>query len=212
MVAIATIPLLVACAGTSPATSDAGSTSSSPPLPTPTPVGSGAAAADTYWLRMTTSQAIPPLDRFEVLPSLWITGDGRAVVPLVLPTPYPGPLVQGLSGRTISDAGRAAIVQHARELGLLGGRTDFSSGAPLPGGVVGQIELVVDGTRVTLTGDPSAHIECVTAPCDPPAGSAAAFGAFWNKLLDLPSWLGPSSGPPTSVRPARLRARRRPAA
>ncbi|HEY6570905.1 MAG TPA: hypothetical protein VIZ22_11460 [Candidatus Limnocylindrales bacterium] len=197
MAALATILLVAACAGASPGS---GSTSASATLPAPTPVGSGAAAED-YWLRLTTSQAIPPLDRFEVLPSLWITGDGHAVVPLVLPTPYPGPLVQGLSGRTVSDAGRAAIVQEARDLGLLGGQTDFSSDAPLPGGVVGQIELVVDGTRVTLTGDPSAHIECVTAPCDPPPGSAAAFGAFWNQLLDLPSWLGSDLGPPMPYDP-----------
>ncbi len=64
-----------------------------------------------------------------------------------------------------------------------------------------MIELTVDGTRITLTGDPSAQIECVAAPCDPPPGSAAAFAAFWNKLLDLPSWLGDDLGPQSPYDP-----------
>ncbi len=203
--ALVVLTTMAACAGPTPtltaASQPVAPTFVSPATSSPASSASGAAATDTYWLRMTTSQAIPPLDRFENLPSLWITGDGLAVVPLHLPMPYPGPLVERLAGGTISDSGRAAIVQEARDLGLLGTQTDFPSDSPLAGGVVGAIELTVDGTRVTLTGDPSARIECITAPCNPPPGSAAAFAALWNKLLDLPSWLGDDLGPPLPYDP-----------
>jgi hypothetical protein len=145
---------------------------------------------------MTTTQAIPPLDAFEVAPRLVIDGAGVAVVPAPVPTIYPGPLVVPRSGRAVSDIGRARIIQEARDLGLLSGKTDFRrTGNQLAGGMTGHIELTVDGQRVALTGDPSAHIECITTPCEPPPGSPAAFGEMWRRLSDLPSWLGAELGP-----------------
>ena len=55
--------------------------------------------------------------------------------------------------------------------------------------------MTVDGQRVTLTGNPNALMECVTTPCDPPPGSAAAFAEFWRRLGDLGSWIPNELGP-----------------
>ncbi len=38
-------------------------------------------------------------------------------------------------------------------------------------------------------------MECVTTPCEPPAGSPAAFAEFWRRLGDLPSWIPDELGP-----------------
>lgn len=173
-----------------------GGAPTSPPTSQPTdPSASPTPSAAGYWLRMTTWQPIPPLDLFAVGPTLVITGDGVVVTQDAVPAIYPGPLLPNLVGRTISEAGRATIVAAARDLGLIGARTDFSGDAGLIGGVTGRIELTVDGRPVVLTGRPDAHIECITTPCDPAPGSEEAFGALWTKLLDLSSWLPAQLGP-----------------
>ena len=45
----------------------------------------------TYWLRMTTFQAIPPVNLFAVPPTATITGDGQYLVQGAVPAIYPGP-------------------------------------------------------------------------------------------------------------------------
>jgi hypothetical protein len=183
---------------TAPSASPLPSPSASPspsPSVSPSPVPSASPDGATYWLRLTTTQAIPPLDLFAVQPPVRITGDGTLVVLAPVPTVYPGPLLPTLLGRSISTAGEARIIAAARELGLLSGRTDFTSPNPMLGGVTGHIELTVDGGRVTLTGDPSTSIECATTPCEPAPGSPEAFGELWRRVSDLPSWLGAELGP-----------------
>jgi hypothetical protein len=182
-VAVVGLVILVAACG--------GSASSAAPSSHPSP----APAAATYWLRMITTQAIPPVNLFAMQPSLVINGDGVVVTPGPVPAIYPGPLLPNLVGRSVSAAGEARIVQAARDLGLLGGQADFSGSNPVMGAVSGRIELTVDSGRVTITGDPSAQIECVTTPCDPAPGTPTAFGSFWRMLLDLPSWLASELGP-----------------
>ncbi len=151
--------------------------------------------AGSYWLRATYTQALPPLSLFGGQSYAVITGDGRSITQLALPTVYPGPLLPNLQARQLTDAGHKAIVAAARDLGLLGGTTDFDTGPMLAGGVSGRIEMTVDGRRITLTGNPNALMECVAAPCEPPPGSAAAFAEFWRRLGDLPSWLAGEVGP-----------------
>ncbi len=179
---IAAIPLLLA------ACSSGGAPGAST-TPSPDP------AADTYWLRMTTTQAIAPVDLFGRLPDLVITGDGIAVTPGPMIEIYPGPLLPRLIGRRLTEAGRARIIQAARDAGLLDGRSDFTGDAPIAGSETGRLELTVDGRRVSITGDPSAHIECITTPCVPAPGTPAAFGDLWRQLTDLGSWLHAELGP-----------------
>lgn len=149
----------------------------------------------TYWLRMLTTQAIPPVNQFAVGPNLVITGDGIAITQGPVPAIYPGPLLPNLVGRQVTDAGLDRIIEAARDLGLLDGRTDFVGDTQVMGGVTGHIELTVEGKRIELTGNPDAQIVCVTTPCEPAPGSTEAFGAFWRAMQDLPSWLGDELGP-----------------
>ena len=170
-----------------------------PAFPDPTPVQSRDPASTWFWLRASVTQALPPVEVFSMAvmqPYVRITGDGLVVTLDPVPAIFPGPLVPNLQASQLSEAGRTAILASAKELGLLSGPTDFSSGEPVMGGVSGRIELTVDGNLVTLTGDPTASIQCTATPCEPqPAGSAAAFAQFWHRLGDLSSWIPDELGP-----------------
>ena len=184
------LSLLAACGSTAPASPSSAVASPAGPSLAPQP----SPQADTYWLRATSSQAIPPVDQFPIPPVVTITGDGTYITVGPQDAMYPGPALPNLLGRPITDAGRAKVLAEAQRLGLLTGQTDFTADGGVPGGVTGRIELTVDGQRVTLTGSPEAHIECVTTPCEAPPGTPAAFGAFWSSLQD-PAWLGDGIGP-----------------
>ena len=171
------------------------SSPSSPSSVAPSLAPQPSPAADTYWLRATTQQAIPPINRFGIPPVAVVTGDGTYVVVGPTDAMYPGPALPNLLGRPIGDAGRARILAEAQRLGLLSGQTDFRGDGGVPGGISGQVELTVGGSRVTLIGDPEASIQCVTTPCDPPPGTPAAFAEFWSKLQDPGAWLGDAVGP-----------------
>jgi len=185
-VALAAALLVAACGS--------GSTPASPSAPPD--------QAGTWWLRMTTTQAIPPLELFAMQPALVITGDGTVVTSGPVPAIFPGPLLPNLVARQLSGAGQAKIIQAARDLGLLSGQTDFAGGAMVMGGITGHIALTVDGRRIELTGNPEAQIQCVTTPCEPAPGSPEAFGELWRRLQDLSAWLGPELGPESAYVPA----------
>ena len=154
----------------------------------PTPPASADPSAQGYWLRAWYTQALPPLNVFGMTDAVVITHDGIAVVSTPVPAIFPGPAVIPLGGRQLTRAGLDKIVATAKELGLLGATKDF--GAPsMPGAAVAHIALIVDGKPVEITGDANATIECVKAPCNPPAGSPAAFGELWRDLANL-DWLG----------------------
>ncbi|MEO5966521.1 MAG: hypothetical protein ABIR11_13740 [Candidatus Limnocylindrales bacterium] len=155
----------------------------------PTP-GEGSA-----WLRLTITQAIPPIDQFAIGPAAVITGDGVYVTAGPIPAIFPGPVMPNLVGRRISDTGRARIIDEARRLGLLAGQTDFTGGAAVPGAMMARIELSVGGAPVVLTGDPNAQVQCITTPCDAPPGTPAAFAALWSTLAFPDAWLGRDLGP-----------------
>jgi hypothetical protein len=179
---LAAIAAVVACTGS------AGSSSSSVPS-----APSGAPAAPAYRLRATTTQAIPPVNSFGLPPMVTITGDDQVVTTGPQMMIYPGPLLPNLQARPITDAGFEKIVQRGRDLGMFTGSGDFTPPDVAPGAPLGRIEIVNDGVLHTLTGDPSRVIVCVTAPCDPAAGTPEAFGAFWASLADL-SWLAGDLG------------------
>ena len=186
--------LLAACTGGAASPSAVPTPPPSPSVPSPSSPSSPSPDAQAYWLRVTTTQAIPPQNLFAVPPLLVITGDGVAVTQGPVMAIYPGPLMPNLLGRTISAAGRAKITQAAGDLGLLDGKTDFTGGPAMPGGALGHIELTVDGRRVNLTGNPAAQIVCVTTPCNPSPGTPEAFGELWRQLVDLQRWMGSELG------------------
>ncbi len=183
---IVAVALVAACGGTaaSPTPPQPSPANPTPVIPVPSPAEGG-----TYWLRMTTFQAIPPVNLFAVPPTATITGDGQYLVQGAVPAIYPGPLVMPLFGRQVSDAGRAQILAWADELGLLSGKTDFTGDGSLAGGITGQIELTVDGSLVALRGLPDA------ASADPKPGSPEAFGELWRRIASLPQTLPGELGP-----------------
>ena len=154
---------------------------------------SGAAATPAYRLRATTTQAIPPVNRFGLLPMVTFTDDNEVVLAGPQIMIYPGPLLPNLQARPISDAGFEKIVQRGRDLGMFTGSGDFTPPDVAPGAPLGRIEIVVDGVLHTLTGDPSRTIVCVMAPCNPAPGTPEAFGTFWASLADL-GWLAGELG------------------
>ena len=180
------VVLVAACGGgaASPTPAPSSPVNPTPVIPVPSP-----ADGSTYWLRLTTFQAIPPVNLFAVPPTATITGDGQHLVQGAVPAIYPGPLVMPLFGRQVSDAGRAQILAWADDLGLLSGKTDFTGDGSLPGGITGQIELTVDGRLVALRGLPDA------ASSDPKAGSPEAFGELWRRIANLPQTLPGERGP-----------------
>jgi hypothetical protein len=185
------VALVAACGGGGG--SPAPSSSPKPPpvdptpvIPTPSPIAGG-----TYWLRMTTFQAIPPVNLFAVPPTVVIDGSGRLIVSGAVPAIFPGPLVMPLFARQVSDAGRETILGWAKELGLLSGETDFTGGNGLPGGVTGRIELTVDGALVTLSGIP----DLAGAGAAPEPGTPEAFAELWRRIASLSETLPGELGP-----------------
>ena len=174
--------------------------------------GSGASAgqspeastvdASTAWLRATISQAGSSVDRFASGPTAVITADGTYVTAGPVDAGDPAPLLPTLVGRSLSDAGRAAIQAEAARLRLIGKKTDFKSVISLPGGAVGRLQLTVDGGPVTLTGEPDSKLLCIPSLCDPVPGTPEAFGELWRKVADPVPWLGGELGPESPFVPA----------
>jgi hypothetical protein len=129
------------------------------------------------------------------MPVLVVTSDGRVLLPLALPEVFPGLLVQPIAERSISPAGVGALLQAAREAGLLRPGVDFTGGALPPGAAAARLQLVVDGTAYDVVGDAGAAHCPMTESCEAPApGTPAAFASFWERLAGITSWLAPELG------------------
>jgi hypothetical protein len=101
--------------------------------------------------------------------------DNNVAIPLI----FPGPLLVLPNATPISEQGEQAIVDQARELGLLDGPTDFTGGGVMPGGVTGNVLLVVDGTD---TSSPATRKRCACATTGP-ARSIRAPGGVRRLLV-----------------------------
>jgi hypothetical protein len=193
-VPVVAVALVAACGGgaSSPSpTPKPSPVDPTPVIPSPSPIADG-----TYWLRMTSWQAIPPVNLFSFTPSAVIDASGLYIVPGAVPAIFPGPLVGPLFARQVSDAGREAIIGWAKELGLLSGKTDFIGDGGLPGGMTGRIELTVNGERITLSGLPD-----LAAP-DPEPGSPQAFAELWRRVMNVNETLPGEIGPENPYTPA----------
>lgn len=171
--------------------------------PSPSPVPEPTAPADARaLLRVTPVQALPPIHAFGWVPSIVISLDGRVLTAGAVPAIYPGPLVNPVIERRLTQAGWAKIVAAARDAGLLSGASDFTGGAMPPGSTAVRLEIVAGGRAYDLRGDPSRIMVCIQAPCIPQPGSPEAFGNFLSRLQDLGSWLGADLGPESMHTPA----------
>jgi hypothetical protein len=184
------LPFLVAaCSSGAPAT--ASPSQPAPVLPTPSSAA-GAVAIHASW-----TQALPPRALFGNLPVLVVTADGRVLTQGPVREMYPGPLVAPFVERPISPKGIAALLQAAKDAGLLGPGTDFTGGAMPMGAAAARLQIVVDGVTHDLVGDPNAAIPCPPTQACPGAvpGTPAAFAGFWYQLLDMAGWLESELGP-----------------
>lgn len=156
-----------------------------------------------FSLRAWVTQALPPIDSFAISGPSIVVDRGALITQGPVPAIFPGPLMPNLIARPISEAGIEAIVAAARAAGLLDGPTDLTGGG-MPGAQVGHLRFVVDGVEREVLGDPNRQIVCVTAPCDPAAGTPEAFGTFWARLSDPTGWLAGELGRETLYDPERL--------
>ena len=192
--------LLAACssgAASSPSPSQS-PPAPSPDLPTPTPGPVG------FVIRASWTQALPPRSMFGILPALVVTTDGRVVTQGAVREIYPGPLVAPIVERPISPNGVAALVQAAKDAGILRQDADFTGGAMPLGAAAARLQIVVDGVTYDLVGDANAAVPCPpTGGCpDAVPGTPAAFARFWHRVLDLAGWLEPELGPEQAHVPA----------
>ena len=126
--------------------------------------------------------------------------DSNVVIPLI----FPGPLMVLPNATPITEDGEQALVEQARELGLLDGATDLTGGGVAPGGVTANLLMVVDGTRHQLTGDPDTLRMCGDRPCQVDPATPEAFAAYWWLLQNTSAWLGQHLGPTAQFQPERL--------
>jgi len=184
------LPFLVAaCSSGAPAT--ASPSQPAPVLPSPS------SAAGGVVIHASWTQALPPRALFGNLPVLVVTADGRVLTQGPVREIYPGPLVAPFVERPISPQGIAALLQAAKDAGILGPGTDFTGGAMPMGAAAARLQIVVDGVMHDLIGDPNAAAPCPPTQTCPEAvpGTPAAFARFWYRLLDMAGWLESELGP-----------------
>ncbi|HWH36600.1 MAG TPA: hypothetical protein VNT28_02350 [Candidatus Limnocylindrales bacterium] len=183
-----------------------GPTAPPSPSPTPSPSPSPTPGAQGLYLRAWQTQALPPEHTFGWLPTLTISDglaiDGNVAIPMI----FPGPLLIMPNVREISPEGQAAIAQLARDLGLLGGATDFTGGGLAPGGITAHVVLTIDGQSVQISGDPNATGRCAPGDlrCQPEPATPEAFAFFWARLGYLDDWLGAELSGNVDYTPDRL--------
>jgi hypothetical protein len=175
------------------------------PTVSPSPSASPSASpASGLYLRAWQTQALPPPSSFLTGPMLTVSDgvliDNNVAIPMI----FPGPLLILPNASPITADGEKAIVEQARELGLLDGPTDFTAGSVMPGGVSGHLLLTAEGTTYELMGNPDKLVMCNDKPCPVDPGSPEAFAAFWWLLQNTSSWLGGNLGPSAQYQPERL--------
>lgn len=197
--------LAAACSGGSPASPTPAPSPPPPPSATPSPSPSATTPlAVGLYLRAWQTQALPPPSTFLTGPMLTVSDgvviDNNVAIPLI----FPGPLMVLPNARPITAEGEQAMVEQARELGLLDGATDLTGGGVAPGGVTANLLIVVDGTRYELTGNPDRLRMCGDRPCQVDPATPEAFAAYWWLLQNTDAWLGQHLGPSAQFHPERL--------
>ena len=199
LLAFTVAALVGACGGASaPSSTPAPSAPSPSPLPSATPAGSG------FVITASWTQALPPRAMFGNVPVIVVTSDNRVLTQGPVMEIYPGPLVASIMERPISPKGVAALLQAAKDAGILRQGGDFTGAGLPPGAAAGRLRIVADGVTYDLVGDTNAAVPCPpTESCAAPLpGTPAAFATFWYRLLDLASWLEPELGPEAEHTPA----------
>jgi hypothetical protein len=156
-------------------------------------------AVDGFYLRAYRTQALAPEYTFGWLPVTTIADGHYLTGSVAVSLIYPGPIYVGPASRPISAAGIAAVIDEARKAGLLGQTKEFGDD-PKPGAMLCHLNIRLGGQVADLTGScPDGQISGT-----PAAGTAQAFGAFWNKVEGLDQWLGAELGKSEQFAPTRM--------
>ncbi len=132
LIATPVLATFVAACG-DPNVEPAGSDPSVPANPSTTlPTGpvsiAHSADPETAIIRIGSEGGFVPVDTYFVnIPSLVISGDGRAFVPGAVPAIFPGPLIAPMGVRSISEAGIQSLLAQASAAGLLDTPPDYTA-------------------------------------------------------------------------------------
>jgi len=161
----------------------------------------------SFYLRGWYTQALAAQYTFPWLPPVTISDgvyiNGNVAVPAI----FPGPLMILPVSRSITDLGVQSIIDDAHSLGLLEGSGDFTGSGAQPGAKLAQLELIIDGVKHELTGDPSLSVLCDRGRCTADPGTPQAFTAFWNELGMLDLWMPDQLGGSSQYTPERVALR-----
>lgn len=125
------LPLVGSAASFLAACGDAAAPGATPGPTTPPTVPHPTGAADAV-LRIAAEGGFVPVGyAFRQVPTLLVSGDGRAFVPGAVPAIYPGPLLPALNVRSIDEVAVQTLLGLARTEGLLASPPDYS----LPPGI-----------------------------------------------------------------------------
>jgi hypothetical protein len=159
---------------------------STPPSTAPTGAISHPTGADDVVLWIGTEGGFVPAEMaFQHLPTLLVSGDGRALAPGVQTEIYPGPLLRNVQQRTISEAGIQELLGLAVEMGLFA-----------PGSYEGPEATIADApdtvVRLNANGTTIEH-RAYALGLDPAAedgGDRARLAEFVALATDLSSTVG----------------------
>ena len=114
--------LLAACGDNSTAPADTSGTNDTTPAGIPHPTG-----ADEFVMRISYEGGfVMPSYLFTRVPTLLVSGDGRAFQPGAQTEQYPGPLLPAIMVATVDEVAVQAMLEAARAAGLLAAAPDYS--------------------------------------------------------------------------------------
>lgn len=191
-----------------PATVPATQPPTTGPASDPGPIIEHPTGADDLVVEVRYEGGFVPVDVvFTNLPTRLITGDGRSFEQAVTTMQYPGPLVQTMVVRPISEDGIQTVLQLAAELGLLAPAPDYADPHQLVADAPDTVVVInAQGETYThrayalgLTGEPGAP---ETEP------SRRALQQFVDAVSGLSGLVDPSElGPEAMFEPAQYRFR-----
>jgi hypothetical protein len=154
---------------------------------------------------------IAPETLFVNLPSLIVSGDGRAFVPGVVPAIYPGPLLLPMNVRTISEAGIQDLLALASTASLLAAPPDYTAEMMVADAPDTVVRFTVDaGTFEHRAYALGFGVDDQGAPTAEVTPARQALLDYVLVLQDLASTVGAELGEETLFEPAEYRVRATP--
>lgn len=137
--------------------------------------------ADDVVLRIATEGGfVAPDSIFVAVPTLLLSGNGRAIEVGAIPEIYPGPLLPPLFERSISEAGVQAVLQAAKAAGLLAAPPDYS----MPDGI-GIADAPDTVVRIAANGTVYEHRANALGMEQTSTPARDRLSAFVNAMSDL---------------------------